>query len=346
MISSVQQLLTTNHLSWRLAEDKGATSMAQSFGGLNLAGQYPCLTDIPGSSSWLQLAEMDAPAKTEHMYAILDQSDRRYLLKIAAPTCYDRIKREFEYLKLIRSSGVPAPDAIGFGLCSDGKALYLQTGWVNAKPISSRLGNIAGERQYALGTDAGLYLKRIHQVSLESRPDVTQGQFHTRYQKAMAAYRLCRPQISGERKLKHLISSALPDLDLRPAVLLHGCFQPAGILITPEDQIVMAHFDVWQYGDPLLDLANTLTWIRAVSLPFAIGILDCYFGFQITDEMLHLLSAYAALDLIERFGAAHAQGEAETKTIQAQADLFCKDYVGEKTRRPSWYKIMYKARLA
>jgi aminoglycoside phosphotransferase (APT) family kinase protein len=320
--------------------------MKQSFSGLNLAGQYPCLVDIPGSSSWLQLAEMDTPDKVEHLYAILDQSDQRYLLKITAPSCYDRMKHEFEYMKVISASGVVAPDAVGFGFCSQGKALYLQTGWINGQPISGRLGSIPGERQYALGTDAGLYLKRIHVVPVEGRPEVTQGQFQPRYKRAIAAYRVCKSRLTGERKLMHLISSALPELDQRPASLLHGSFQPNGLLLTAEEQLVLAHFDDWKYGDPLSDLGNVLTWIRAVSLPFAIGILDCYFGFQITDELLHLISAYAALDLIEQFTAACAQGGADMNVIQAQVDMFCRDYAGEKTRKPSWYKIIYKARFA
>jgi aminoglycoside phosphotransferase (APT) family kinase protein len=320
--------------------------MGHTDNALNVTGQYPYLADIPGSSSWLQLAEVDTSEKDEHVYAVLDQSDQRYVLKLVPTTTYDRAKHEFQYLKTIRSLGIMVPAAVGFGFCGKGRSLYLQTGWVDGQPLCNRIASLSGASQYALGTDAGLYLKKIHQIPLEGQPEMQKGQFQARYRKALGACRLCRGHLAGERKLFRLIMSALHDLESRPAVLLHGNFIPDSILLSPYDQLGLAGFKDWIYGDPLYDLANSLTWFRSVSLPFAIGILDCYFAFQISIEIFQLMSAYAALDLIERFAAAQKEDETAVQAVQRQAEILCQDYPGEGTRKPSWYKIMRNARLA
>jgi hypothetical protein len=136
----------------------------------------------------------------------------------------------------------------------------------------------------------------------------------------------------------------------RPACLLHGDFSPENIILSPDWEVFLSHLSNWQYGDPLQDLAGVLTKIRSVSVPFAIGLLDCYFVFKPDSLSMKLISGFAALELLERFfsmGAerdgAYGEGGGDRRSICEQIIRFCDDMPGDKGCCPSWYKKIKKA---
>jgi aminoglycoside phosphotransferase (APT) family kinase protein len=312
--------------------------------------RYPELADIPGSASWLKLAEIDRLGVAMQRYAVQDQEDRRFLLHIVDRTCYDRIKNEFEHLKNIRAQGIPAPDPICFGFCDQGRKLYMQTSWIEGQSVKIRLQGVSPDRQYALGTGAGLLLKMVHHCPIPARKCYEPALFDERCRKVISAYRSKRIRLAGERKLFKKIQvgrSLMAECQKRePLTLLHGGFVPDNLILSPDWQIHLVHFSDWLYGDPLVDLANILTWIRSVSVPFAIGVLDCYFLFRPGDWILGMLDCYASLDLIEQFTAALGPAKLENKKtaeIRSLVELFCMDHPGEQHGGPAWYKKIRKA---
>jgi aminoglycoside phosphotransferase (APT) family kinase protein len=199
--------------------------------------------------------------------------------------------------------------------------------------------------QYALGTASGLSLKRLHCCPVYGDPVAPRTAFQARLHRASSTYRLSRGQLPGFRKIMQLIGTAESALAEQPVTLLHGGFQAENLLVSSVARIVMTQFHTWRYGDPLIDLANTLVSIRSASLPFSLGVIDCYFSFNMPRKTLQLLAGYAALDLLERYLAVHITGGEGENVVKQQVSLFCQDFDNDKDAGPTWYKVMRKATI-
>jgi aminoglycoside phosphotransferase (APT) family kinase protein len=201
--------------------------------------------------------------------------------------------------------------------------------------------NLDRYKQYELGIEAGLNLKLIHCCPIPPRQQSSWADCQVkRWRIFQDAYRCRRHKIAYEQKIFSLIKNYIPLLVDRPQRLLHGGFHTDNIVLSYECSLSLIDFDSWQYGDPLFDLANVLTRIRHVSLPYAIGILDCYFAFEISDYELRLLTLYGAMDLIEQVVAARTKSNEAIETALERVQVFLRDLQGCKNICPSWYKRM------
>ncbi len=295
-------------------------------------------SDIPGAESWVRFSEITEGNSSDRKFYVKNNERERFFLRIADCSLYDRKKNEFEYLKMIRGFGMPVPDPVGFGICNKGRSLYLQTRWIYGTPGPQKLADLDLYHQYYLGTDAGLCLKAVHYCQIPPRRNNWATIQRARAEKILKTYHGGRKKIGQDRKLLDFIQQCFPLLDDRPQVLLHGDFTTDNIILSHEYSFSLIDFDNWQYGDPLIDLANVLTHIHQISMPYAIGILDCYFAFDINDEEMRLLAYYAAVDLLERFTAAQIQSEQACEKIIEQARALIKAFHGFKNLDPTWYK--------
>jgi aminoglycoside phosphotransferase (APT) family kinase protein len=305
--------------------------------------RYPDLLDIPGAATWFHLGESTQADGKNSIYSVMDQDERRYELQITERTNYERIKGEYEYLTALFPKCAALPYPVGFGFCAQGSRLYLQTERAQGRPVSGILPELPVEWQYALGTEAGISLKRIHQARLPSNRVVRRADYSQRFCRAAAAYRRIRLPLPSIRKLLRLIESGQAAAVDRQAVLLHGGFRLENLTVSPAMTIVFASLRSWRYGDPMQDLANALLSMRWASVPFAIGILDAYFCFRMYNVILTLLSGYAALELLEQYTQA-CQKERQSANIWLErVESFCRDFPGETGAGPCWYKVIRKA---
>jgi aminoglycoside phosphotransferase (APT) family kinase protein len=305
--------------------------------------RYPELMDIPGADTWYHLGEAIDAEGMNGIYAVMDQDEHLYELQIADRTDYERIKGEFEHHKALCRQCAAVPHPVGFGFCARGSRLYLQIEKVQGRPLSAALPQMPAEWQYALGTEAAISLKLIHQTQAPGSRLVRRSDFIRRVCRVTLVYRQVRCQLPGISKLLRLIEAAQAAVTDQRAVLLHGGFQPENLTVTPAMGIMFAPLRDWRYGDPLQDLANTLIGMRWISVPFAIGILDTYFCFKTHSDVLAILSGYAALALIERYTQACQNNSPLANTWLEQTELFCRDFTGDACVAPNWYKVMRKA---
>ena len=302
--------------------------------------------EIPGSDSWIRLSEVTAGDSAERKFYVKDNENRRYFLHIADCHAYDRKKNEYDFLTRIHQSGAAVPQPIAFGLCNRGRSLFLQTSWVYGRTSTKELPKLDRCKQYALGVDAALCLKRIHCCQVPARNSAWEQQQLSR----IAAVRddLRRWEKRGNRCLQaHRFLERIADdlasvgglLAGRPIRLLHGGFHTENIILSFENSLSLIDLENWQYGDPLFDLATALTQIRQISLPCAIGVLDGYFAFLVSDRELRLLRFYSGLDMLEGLV------QPERQLRRSGGDIvpfmaFMKDYQNGRELCPTWYKRM------
>ena len=298
------------------------------------------LRDIPGSESWVWLREITEGDSSDRKFYIKNSDRERFFLRVADPTTYDHKKDEYELLAAINSFGAPIPNPAGFGICNHGKSLFLQTHWIYGNSGLKVLPGLTKHQQYTLGTDAGLCLKLVHSCEFPPHRSVWETRQKARLEKVLHALHQIRQLSANEHKLILLLEEGAGLLVSRPDALLHGDFHIGNVVLSFEYSFRLIDFDNWQYGDPMADLANVLTKIRAVSLPYAIGVIDCYFHFQVTDEELTLMRFYAALDLAEQLAAAHRGNDSALAESKLQLQAFMHDFQSGRGICPGWYKRM------
>ena len=307
---------------------------------LNYCEEYD-FSDIPGSESWIKLSEITAGDSTDRKFYVKNCDRERFFLRIADRSAYDRKKNEYEYMKTVRSFGIPVPDPVGFGICNRGRSLYLQTRWIYGVPGPLKLTEVDRFYQYYFGTEAGLFLKYVHHCKIPPRRNCWAQQQAVRIGRIMEFYQSCRHKIPYDRKLFDLILRCQPLMADRPQVLLHGDFKNENIIMSYEYSLNLIDFDSWQYGDPMFDLANVLTSIHKFSHPYALGILDCYFAFRVTDLEMQLITCYAVLNLLEKLIAVQKEADETIGLILEEARTLMRDFQGFKRIDPVWYKRIH-----
>ncbi|HBP38351.1 MAG TPA: hypothetical protein DD640_06365 [Clostridiales bacterium] len=297
--------------------------------------------DVPGSDSWIKLTEIADGDSPDRKYYVKNCEHQRFLLHVADCSQYDRKKNEFYYLSKVHEAGAPVPEPVNFGFCNQGSALYLQTRWIYGRPGTRELQSLEKHKQYSLGVDAGLCLKKVHHCRIPPRPNNWKSLQTDRINRMKSRLDPGWTRCAQLRRVLELIDAGQEFLAGRPQQLLHGGFQTDNLILSYENSLSMIDFENWQYGDPLADLATVLTQIRHISLPCAIGILDCYFTFRINDQELQMLRFYGALDLMEQLAGTDWRQNPEAEGNKLQ--VFLKDYQSFRSICPVWYKRMHKA---
>jgi hypothetical protein len=105
-----------------------------------------------------------------------------------------------------------------------------------------------------------------------------------------------------------------------------------------ENKLHLIDFEKWNYGDPISDLGPMVARMHEISVPFMVGVLDCYFNFQIGVHELRLLAFFAAIDVLE--GVVQAAKNAPDKMPDAlsAARNLVRDYNQFRSIVPMWYK--------
>lgn len=296
--------------------------------------------DIPGADDWVELLRISDGNSSDLKYSARNNEGKQFYIRLAEPTSYDRVKGEYEHLKAAASIGVPVPVPIGFGLCGNGRSLYLQTNWIPGQAGEDILKNLPKCRQYELGITAGLCIKMIHACPAPARTSkFWETKQLKRWQTIRGILRGSAIKIPFEKKLVDMIGGSLHLLCDRPQRLVHGAFHTGNIVLTYEHNLRLVDLHGWQYGDPLFDMAHIMATTDPEQRAFAMGVLDCYFVYAVDDRSLNLMNLYAALELVEQIEESRKLQNKTDAAIE-RVEIFVRDLQGCRQICPTWYKRM------
>ena len=307
-------------------------------GHLPILNAYPFLKDIPGADQWVSLYQISDGDSPDLKFRVKDKDHQRYLVRLTDRLQYDRKKSEFELLQLIFARQVPIPRPVRFGLCNQGQSIFTMSEWIYGKAGAEHLIRQPGEDQYAQGIDAAVYLKTIHGSMAPPQSNnwpilINRKIIHMRH--------VCR-----ERQIRAACADKLLDylaaqsnlVANRPLSLLHGDFHIGNMVMTFENSLHLIDFEKWKFGDPISDMGPMVARMHAVSVPFMMGVLDCYFNFQISVQELRLLAFYAAIDAVACIVWAAETSPDRLPGALLQARNLLKDYNHFRSIVPIWYK--------
>ena len=100
-------------------------------------------------------------------YFIKTKEGKMLLLRISDIEQYETKKKEYEIVEKYSKLGFLMSQPIDFGICNNGKNVYMLLTWIEGKDLEEVLSDLTEEQQYQLGRQAGKILKKIHSIDVD-----------------------------------------------------------------------------------------------------------------------------------------------------------------------------------
>ena len=107
--------------------------------------------------------------------------------------------------------------------------------------------------------------------------------------------------------------------------------------MTLENNIGVIDFNRWDYGDPYEDFYKMMLFSRELSIPFAKGQIDGYFGNEVPKDFFSILALYLADVILYSVVWAIPFGEEEVNNMVKLAEMIFSDYNNFNSVVPKWY---------
>jgi aminoglycoside phosphotransferase (APT) family kinase protein len=295
-------------------------------------------SEIAASKRWRKIEFLDKGWSSDEKYYIETDDGQRLIIRLADISMHRWKTREYEAIKTISKLGIKMSQPIDFDICAGGEKIYILLSWLDGESLDKALPLMSIQEQYNLGVSAGEILKKIHSVKApESQPD-----WETRTMKKIGNkimfYQQCGYSVPNEKKLIRFINDNVQYLKNRPQTLQHGDFHPGNLILTPDKTIGVIDFNRTDYGDPWEEYVRLTTFSKSISIPFAQGQIEGYFGGDVPELFFRLMALYSALDAHFAITWAIPFGEKEIEETLRRSQSTFDDYRGFETYIPVWYE--------
>lgn len=294
------------------------------------------IKDIQSFDNWNTIQVINKGWSSDKKYYIKTKEGKELLLRTTDISQYENKKREFEELKLLAALEILISSPVDFGVCNDGKSVYLLLTWINGQDAESILPNLSEEEQYRLGIKAGGLLQKIHSIAAPKNILSWAKRFNHKIDVKMANYQACDIKFPGDERFISYIEDNRHLLDNRPQTLHHGDYHVGNMIITPELELGIIDFNRMDYGDPWEEF-NRITFCVENSPIFASGYINGYFSSQVPDNFFKLLALYIATNQLSSIPWAIPFGEEEVNTMLRITKNVFDWYDGFNIYIPNWY---------
>jgi aminoglycoside phosphotransferase (APT) family kinase protein len=129
---------------------------------------YKMFLNIESSINWKSVTHISKGWSSDKKYLIKTEHDESLLLRISDIEQYDEKKKEYEIIAKYSKLGIYMSMPKEFGICNEGKSVYMLLSWIEGKDLESVLPQLSKEEQYLLGRQAGMILRKIHSIKVDS----------------------------------------------------------------------------------------------------------------------------------------------------------------------------------
>ena len=229
--------------------------------------------------------------------------------------------------------GIPMCKPIEIGECDEG--VYMLQTWIEGEEAEDVLPHLVNAEQYALGTDAGKILKKIHMIPAPAHQPDWEARFNAKIDRKIKMYNDCPIQYEGGEAFINYINNNRHLLQNRPQCYQHGDYHIGNMMIE-NDKIVIIDFDRYDFGDPWEEF-NRIVWAVQKSPLFASGMINGYFDNDVPMEFWNLLALYISSNTLSSLPWAIPFGEEQVRIFLAQGKEVLSWYDGMQNSIPNWY---------
>lgn len=249
--------------------------------------------DIKNSSDWQSVDKVSKGWSSDSKYFIKTKEGKMLLLRISDMEQYETKKKEYEIVEKYSKLGFLMSQPIDFGICNNGKNVYMLLTWIEGKDLEEVLSDLTEEQQYQLGRQAGKILKKIHSIDVDIN-DIPKDTKKSKKLQQLSRYEESHVRIDGDEIAIKYVKENIDLIWKEKPVYMHGDYHPGNLIYTDNGLIGVIDFNRWEVGDPYEEFYKLESFGIENSIPYCIGQIDAYFDDQIPEDFWSTLAVYVA----------------------------------------------------
>lgn len=293
---------------------------------------------IPQFKNWKEISQINKGWSTDEKFYVKDMEGKQFLIRLNNISEFDKKQSEFDAIKLINSLKINMSKPIDFGTCCNNQKVYMILTWIDGESAEETLPNLSENEQYKLGIKAGIILKKIHSIPIESRVIKCEESFRKKINTKILKYENCGIRVPNDKIFFEFIFKNIEYLKDVKQTIRHGDYHVGNLIITKDRQIGVIDFNRFDFGDPWKEFYCLMKCSRKISIPFAKGQIEGYFTGEIPDLFFKLTALYTAYDSLFSIITAIPFGEEDIKNAIVNSRMIYDDYNGFENYIPKWYK--------
>ena len=292
--------------------------------------------DIEQSVNWKSVECISKGWSSDEKYLITTGTGELLLLRLSDIERYDAKKKEYDIIVKYSKLGIKMSEPIEFGICNDGKNVYMLLTWIEGRDLEEVLPSLSEEEQYKLGRQAGSILKRIHSIPLDEN-DIPVTTKRSKKLLQLSAYEESHVRIAGDEVAIKYVKDNIDRIWREKPVYMHGDFHPGNLILMSNGSIGVIDFNRWEIGDPYEEFYKLESFGIESSIPYCIGQIDAYFNDDIPKEFWITLAVYVAHASLYSIKWAEKFGQDEIDGMVKRCRRAFVDYNDFKSVIPKWY---------
>ena len=292
--------------------------------------------DVPGYSDFVRIEPLIKGWSSDKKYVCAKDDGSRFLLRIADISEHDRKKSEYESMQKIAALGVPMQQPVDFGVCNDGKNVYILLTWVDGEDAKDILPTMTETEQYTLGLKAGKILRKLHSIESYQESSEWAKIYGNKIESYIKNYKNCGMTFDGDLLLLDYIEQNRYLLEYRPMCFAHGDFHVGNLIVSTEKELYLIDFQRCRIEDPYYEI-KSIMFSADVSPHFATGQLNGYFDGEPPEDFWNLLTFYLAAVSINALPWSIPFGQDEIDFAYKMNKSILHWFDNMKKTIPTWY---------
>ena len=272
----------------------------------------------------------------DRKYYLETKDGERFLLRVSDISSYETKQREFEIMKKISAAGIKMSLPISFGICEEGKSVYLLLSWCDGEEAKEALYHLSDAEQYVFGRKAANVLKQMEAIDYKPPSQEWSQTYQGRVAHYIELYRRCGYTFDGDDVIISFLRTQRHCIGERPTALMHEDFQTDNMVISSDGELYMIDFQMCGETDPYLVMTGA--GVSAMySVPFAMGQIDGYFGKTVPEDFWQKYRYYMLAEMLYAFTVGVKMEEEREETLH-MFDNEIKRIKYQGSPIPMWYQ--------
>ena len=264
------------------------------------------------------------------------KADKNYFLKISPLSFAKKKDLELRYISDLEKV-IKFPDLLEIKF--ENNSILSLYEWIDGVDFRKYVSQLTEKELYQYGIQAGLFLKKIHSISIEEQSLNWYEFYLQKSMRKIESFKKLNQEFTKIEKFINYIQAHQYLLHDRPISLCHGDFHVGNMMIDLETkELVIIDFGSLEIADPMEEF-NRMIWTAQLSEEFATGLINGYFnGKNIPDEFWKLMTYYMACDVVGSIPWAVNYGNYQLTIMLERAQLVLDWFDDFERMIPKFYK--------
>lgn len=300
--------------------------------------------NIKSSTNWKSVTHISKGWSSDKKYLVKTEFDELLLLRISDIEQYDEKKKEYEIITKYSKLGIHMSMPKEFGICNEGKSVYMLLSWIEGNDLESVLPHLSDEEQYLLGRQAGVILKKIHSINV-APVDVPNTTKKDKKLLQLSRYEESNVRIENDEIAIKYVKDNIKNIWTKEPVYMHGDFHPGNLIYMNDGSIGVIDFNRWEVGDPYEEFYKLDSFGIELSVPYCIGQVDAYFDDDIPLDFWKVHAVYVDHSSLFSIKWAEKFGQSDIDGMVRRAKQAFDNYNDFSKYIPNWYTNKYSMRI-